>query len=41
MSVVNKQAEEKFDNHRIINMEKTPVYLDLMPGKMVNEKSAI
>lgn len=38
--VVNKRAEDEFDDHLIINMDETPVYFDLVPGKTVNEKGA-
>ena len=38
--VVNKRAKDEFDDHLIINMDETPVYFDLVPGKTVNEKGA-
>ena len=38
--VVDKRAEDEFDDHLIVNMDETPVYFDLVPGKTVNEKGA-
>ena len=38
--VVEKREEDEFDDNLIINMDETPVYFDLVPGKTVNEKGA-
>ena len=38
--VVEKREEDEFDDNLIINMDETPVYFNLVPGKTVNEKGA-
>ena len=38
--VVEKREEDEFDDNLINNMDETPVYFDLVPGKTVNEKGA-
>lgn len=38
--VKTKREEDEFDDNLIINMDETPVYFDLQPGKSVNKSGA-
>ena len=38
--VVEKREENEFDDNLINDMDETPVYFDLVPGKTINEKGA-
>ena len=42
--LVKTKRKDAFDDNLIINMDKTPVYFDLQPGKIINksgEKSVL
>ena len=38
--VTTKREEDEFDDNLIVNMDETPVYFDLQPGKTVNKRGS-